>query len=122
MALHYIAGQPEGTRPTAKEIARYHNIPYELLAKILQHLVKKGIVGSEQGVKGGYFLHKKETELTLSEVVEAIEGPIRLTTCNSDVINKSCELAETCEVKKLLREIQNRVEEVFRNTTISEII
>ena len=69
-ALKYIAENPHSDCISTKEISEKMNIPYDLLAKILQRLVKDGIIISVQGTKGGYSLSINPGELTVTRIIK----------------------------------------------------
>src|SRR3989304_8739859 len=73
IALRHMAMRPLGQVFTAKELAQEYEIPYELLAKVLQKLARSGVVHSTQGVKGGYALAKPPGMLPVSQVISIIE-------------------------------------------------
>ena len=81
MAIHYIAAHEELGAVSAKRIAEEFRIPAELLAKILQRLAKQGLIIGQNGPKGGYVLAYRPTEITVGQVVRALEGPISIVSC-----------------------------------------
>jgi Rrf2 family protein len=70
----YLALKPEGKRTSIKELTRKINIPYHFLAKILQDLTYKGLLISQKGPTGGFALAKPAKDITLFQIVEAIDG------------------------------------------------
>lgn len=76
-----LARRPRGTRFKAREIATEMDIPAKYLPQVLSMLVRAGLVGSLAGPDGGYFLLRPPAEVTLREVIEAADGPIRSDTC-----------------------------------------
>jgi Rrf2 family protein len=70
----YLALKPEGERTSIKELTRKINIPYHFLAKILQDLTYKGLLISQKGPTGGFALAKPAKDITLFQIVEAIDG------------------------------------------------
>jgi Rrf2 family protein len=77
-AILYLASQPEGKLSLRDEIARRCGIPKNFLAQILARLRRGGILGSRRGARGGYFLRVEPQRLSLADVLEALEGKIRL--------------------------------------------
>jgi Rrf2 family protein len=77
-AILYLASQPEGKLSLRDEIARRCGIPRDFLAQILARLRRGGILGSRRGARGGYFLRVEPHRLSLADVLEALEGNIRL--------------------------------------------
>jgi len=80
-ALLYLAKQPKGQIVLKKDICSTQDITPAFLTKILQPLIKDGVVGSQRGVGGGFFLIKDPAEVTLLDVVKAEEGPLYLNHC-----------------------------------------
>lgn len=74
----YLAHQGDGKVNRVSTIAEAHGIPPRFLAKLFQMLAKAGVVKSHRGVKGGFSLARPAAEITMKEVIEAIEGPICL--------------------------------------------
>jgi Rrf2 family protein len=122
IAIKHMASGKKGQLYTAKEIAEKYQIPYELLAKIMQKLSKEGFIVSQQGVNGGYRLNKNPHELKVSEIIHAIEGKQSLTIvqCESDSPN-NCSIHTTCIIKNPLIKIQNNINQVLDNLTVMEM-
>ena len=96
ISLTYVASL--GDRPaSAREIAERHDIPVELLAKVLQRLVQRGVLRSQQGIHGGYLLARPADTVTVAEVVEAIDGPLQLTVCGTT--DERCEQFSKCNIR-----------------------
>src|SRR3989442_1347693 len=81
MAIHYIAVHDDVGAVSAKRIAEEFDIPPELLAKILQRLAKRRLIVSQSGPKGGYVLSRHPGNITVGEVIRALEGPISIVSC-----------------------------------------
>lgn len=82
-------------RISAAEIAGFSGFPLPTVSKILKMLTKSGLVGSILGAGGGYFLQKKVDDISLQEIIEAIEGPVHLTSC-IDEDCETCDYSGTC--------------------------
>jgi Rrf2 family protein len=122
MAVKYIALKPENSCVTAKEISIGYNIPYELLAKILQKLTRHKIIISYQGIKGGYSLIRDSKDITLNDVISAVEK-VQITNCmKENGSQKDCARFDCCQIRNPLSKIQQEIEKVFRETTISQIL
>lgn len=103
---------------SAPEIARTYHIPSELMAKVLQRLVRKGLLVSHQGIHGGYILARDPVEISVIEVIEAVEGPIAMTPCE---LSDNCEQLQLCSVRDPLRKVKAKVVRVLGDTTIYEL-
>lgn len=121
IALRYISCANDEVI-TAKEISNKYNIPHELLAKILQKLKKENILTSNQGVNGGYKLLKPLNEISLSELIEKIEGKTALVECmHTDNISE-CDLTESCSIKDPINKMQTELENLLKTKMVSDFI
>jgi len=118
-ALRYISSLEAGRVATVREIAEQYQIPQQLLAKILQELTKTGIIRSVQGAYGGYVLNLAARDVSLADIVQAIEGPIRLTECEDEEHN--CDRAEICDLKETFGPIQKQLVSYFKNITLADL-
>jgi len=83
-AISYLVAQPEGKRSSISEIAESEGIPRDFLAKILKELCRTGFLKSFQGVTGGYILAKDRSKISFLNVIEAMQGNVRVNMCVSD--------------------------------------
>jgi Rrf2 family protein len=102
------------------EVSREEKIPKSFLAKIFQSLGKAGLVRSYRGAGGGFSLVKKPEEITVLEVIEAIEGKIAFQRCLQEV--PDCEHMEGCALCGLFEQAQDRVKEVFARTSLADLL
>lgn len=99
-------------------LARAVGAPESLAGKVLQQLQRAGIVASRRGVSGGYRLAREPAELTVLEVVEAVQGPLKINVCVTEGF--SCERSPHCAVHPLWADLRRLVEERLRRATFSE--
>ncbi|MEO5656614.1 MAG: Rrf2 family transcriptional regulator [Nitrospiria bacterium] len=123
IAMSYIALTHDTAAVNTKRIADEYHIPVELLAKVLQRLAKKGLIISQNGPKGGYALSRPSTDITVSEIIEAIEGPVMLTTCSlSDTGDGGvCDQWGLCNVRSPLHKIQDGIRKLLQSMTLAEM-
>lgn len=123
MAAKYMALNNNGQSVTAKEIAESYNISYELVAKVLQNLVRKEIVMSYKGSKGGYTLKKSPTDISLIDLIQSVEPNYKITDCLNDNSSKeACSYLNCCKIRDPLIEVQKKIDKVFFETKLSQII
>lgn len=120
LALQYITIHSEKVI-SAKEISEQMGIPYEFLSKTLQQLMKKGLIQSHQGIKGGYVLSKKPTDLTIKDIIIALEGKASFLDCFVSSNGLICDRSPNCTIKDPMEKLQFKVMQVFGTTTIAEI-
>lgn len=94
--LLHLAMQPPGATITAREAAQARLIPYALARQLFSRLAEAGFLKAHRGKGGGFSLARPPAEITLLEVVEAIEGPIALNRCV--VEPQECPLVSQCPV------------------------
>jgi Rrf2 family protein len=119
MAMHYIASQSDEGAVSTKRIAEEFNIPGELLAKILQRLAKRHLIESHSGPKGGYVLSRLPTEITVGQVVRALEGPIRIVGCLTETAD--CPQFPRCNLRRPVQKIQTSISQLLDTMTLAEL-
>ena len=102
------------------EIAAERDIPRSFLAKILQTLAKAGIVESLRGVQGGFRLARKPSEISLLDVVEAMEGSVAMNICAVD--KKKCSFSSTCVVHPVWVDIRKDVEDRLKQWDFARLL
>ena len=117
-AVAYLASKPSGAR-TVEQIAVATKVSPTYLAKVIQKLVHAGIAKSQRGIGGGITLAKPATELTMLEVVNAVDPIRRIESCPLGLESHGVRL---CPLHKRLDQAHAHVEEAFRSTTLAEIL
>jgi Rrf2 family protein len=119
MALKHILAK-ENEPSSAREIAEAYGIPFEVLAKLLQKLARKGFLISQHGTKGGYSSARAPATISVRDVLEAIEGPLALLDC-SNPSKGTCDQERHCLVKRPLSRVEQKVLDLLGRTTLGEI-
>lgn len=114
----YLSGQPDKVI-MVDEISREMATPKSFLAKILQKLVKAGVVKSFRGVKGGFQLNREPQAINLLDVIEAIEGVIALNACALD--SSVCGFSGTCGVHIVWVTLRGEVNELMKKYNFADI-
>lgn len=117
-AVAFLAGQAPAGR-TTDQIAVATRVPKPYLSKVLQKLVEKGVVHSQRGVGGGMSLVKPPAELTILEVVNAVEPIVRIDECPLGLRSHGVRL---CPLHRRLDDAMAMVEAAFRDTTLAEVL
>ncbi len=119
-AILHLSSRPMGQVSLVNEIAEAQDVPKSYLSKIMQHLVKSGLVKSRRGAKGGFTLAIPAEQITLREPIEAVEGPIHLNVC---LIKKGeCARDEICPVHPVWREAQLRLLEILDSKSMADLV
>ncbi len=120
MGLIHLARRAPGQVAMIEEVSHSEHIPKSFLAKIFQHLVKVGLVRSVRGAGGGFVLARDPTQITVLEIIEAIEGKIVFQRCLQD--EPECEHFGGCALCGLFEQAQDGMREVFMRTTLKDLI
>ncbi len=106
---------------TARSISREYRIPQEILSKVLQKLTKIGLLQSVQGINGGYALARPIDQINLLDVVESIDGPLRMVACNT---GRPCDCKQFlfCNIQTPMRYIQDEFAQLLHSITLKDLI
>ncbi|MDD2733088.1 MAG: Rrf2 family transcriptional regulator [Desulfuromonadaceae bacterium] len=115
----YLAGKPIDKVCLLSDIAAAVDVPPTFLAKIFQQFSKIGLVKSFRGTGGGFLLGRAPENITLLEVVEAVEGPIIPNRCV--VSPPECERSGFCKVHPVWKRVQGEVRSVLAGVTLKEL-
>jgi len=119
-AMIHLAGLPDGRIASLQDLSSTLHIPREFLAKILKVLAARGLVRSARGAHGGYQLARPPGQISFLEVIEAVEGPVQLNVCLDH--KDRCDVSSSCTMYHVWKAGQDRMLEVYRRTTIAELI
>jgi len=118
-AMTYLATFPEGHVASLHEIGEAQDIPESFLAKILQSLAKSGLAVSQRGAHGGFALARPAADITLQEVIEAVDGPISLNHC---VLSpEDCARSASCAVHRAWLRAQAQLMDVLGTVTLESL-
>jgi FeS assembly SUF system regulator len=106
---------------TARDLAVESRLPLSTVSKLLKELLQSGLLASHRGVKGGYVLARDPHEITLIEIIAAIEGPMALTECSTETTGL-CNIESFCPIKSNQRIINQAVRGVLEKITLSDLV
>ncbi len=118
-AVIYLSGQDPNKCCSIAEIARQQGLPRKFLEKIIQDLIRAGLIKSKRGSCGGYALARSPDEISFYDVIEALEGPIAVNACMDP--QTGCGQAPRCTMLGVWNDLQRMVVEVFTKTTIGAL-
>ncbi len=119
IAVRHLAAPKQKLPASAHVIAYIYHIPISLMAKVLQKLHHAGLVRAAYGAGGGYFLALSPDKITVLDVISAIDGPLRITSCVT--AKGPCLQSATCTVRDPLQWLNHMIADTLSRTTISEI-
>jgi len=105
---------------TSKSLSEQFNIPPEVMGKVLQALVRSGLLLSVQGVKGGYTISRPLDKINVLELIEAVDGRMMLASCGTNP-PESCAQYGYCGIQTPVEIIQEKLEEFFTNISLLDI-
>ncbi len=119
LGILYLARQPRDRVVLISEVAAAEGVPESYLAKIFQDLAKAGLVRSHRGARGGFTLARAPQEITLRQVIEAIEGPLALNRCLD--AREGCENSPECPVHQALASAQSTLTSALDAVTLQSL-
>jgi Rrf2 family protein len=119
LALRHMAAHSQRPAHSARELAEAYDIPAELLAKVLQSLVRAGLLASHQGIHGGYGLSRSSDLISVADVIQAIDGPLTVTACSDT--DHSCDQYAKCNIRDPLWRIKDRIISALSATSVSDL-
>ena len=111
-------------KTSTRDLADQSGVSVRLLANILNRLKHEGLIKSARGTKGGYGLAMDPDQITLTRLIEAVEGPMRLARCCSvegDVEPDGCRLEESCITKEAVRRLHESLRSFLGQVTLRDL-
>jgi len=106
-------------------LAREESIPIKFLEAILLDMKGRGLLDSKMGRKGGYFLSRPPSAVTIGSIIRVIEGPLAPLPCASETAFKPCEECvdvENCGTRIIMRRVRDAISDVLDRTTLADLI
>ena len=119
LAMRHLAANADRGAVSARELAETYDIPAELLAKVLQKLVRGRLLESQQGIRGGYALARPAAAMSVADVIQAVDGPLMVTACSES--DHSCDQFSKCNSRDPLWRIKDRIVETLAATSVAEL-
>ncbi len=119
LALHAMALVAQARGPvSAKEIAQHLQASEAHVAKVLHILAQAGLLDAKRGPSGGYILARPKEEITLLQIYEVVEGPLRQDRC---VFNESVCKQARCILNGLVAQVRREVAKYLESTTLADL-
>lgn len=119
IAVGYIAQNYQAGAVLAQRVSKEYGIPLEYLLKILQQLVRANVLRSKRGPRGGFFLAKDTSEITMLEIIEAVDGPMISHLHLAEQTNNS---PFSLKMESVCQSANSRVRDIFSNARLSEML
>src|SRR5690242_3009835 len=120
LAMRHLAANADRGAVSARELAEAYDLPPELLAKVLQKLVRARYLTSIQGIRGGYGLAKPASSISVADVIQSIDGPLTVTACSET--NHNCEQYSKCNIRDPLWQVKDRIIAALAQTSVADLV
>ena len=121
LLTHLAADEGAEQVQNARELAARAELPLPVVSKILKTLTREGFLLSQRGIKGGYALARRPEEITVASVIDALEGPIALTDCGTE-LHGACERESRCAVRQPWQRINREVRRALEQVRLSDLV
>ena len=116
--LTQFASRQDATSMTARELSASARLPLPTVGKLLKQLLHGGLLRSQRGTKGGYTLARPAGAITVTDIIEALEGPLGLTECQAPGV---CEQEHFCSIKPNWLVINRTVRDALSRVTLADM-
>jgi Rrf2 family protein len=120
LALRHLAANTDRGAVSARELAESYDLPPELLAKVLQRLVRDRFLTSVQGIRGGYVLAQAAGSISVADVIQSIDGPLTVTACSET--DHNCDQYSKCNIRDPLWQVKDRIVAALAETTVADLV
>jgi len=120
VVMTYMAHEPDRSRITARQLSERSDLPLPTVAKILKALSRASLLQSHRGGYGGYSMAQPGSEISVADVIAAIDGPIAPTGCSSEA-PEPCDIRLTCPVRENWRTIAEVLREALEELTLDRM-
>jgi len=110
-----------GKTRSARDLSEEARLPLPTVSKLLKVLARSGLLEAHRGVKGGFTLARSPEQITVAEVIDALEGPIGVTECSSHDDGGGCGIVRTCITRNHWMKINQAVLGALRGITLAEM-
>lgn len=124
-ALAYLARKQDRGPVQIAELAREERIPKKYLERILLELKVRGILRSQKGKGGGYFLGRSPEKVSISEVVRLMDGPLAPVSCVSETAYASCRECRDegiCGIRLVMKEVRDAIADILDGTSLADLV
>jgi len=116
-AMFDLAAHSDGELVSAAEISKRQGISLSYLEQLLLKLKRGGLVTTVKGPSGGYRLAKKPSQVSIGEIIAAVEGPVALADC----VTSTCPKSGCCSTRSLWESLSDKVTKVLDSTTLKDL-
>ena len=118
-AMYYLAVH-EGEGPQSLQSIASMGVPKQYLEQLLGHLRRAGLVNTVRGAQGGYQIAKPPKDITLLDVIDAMEGPIELSECTAD--DRLCKRSSECVVRRVWQQLTDSINQELARVSLQTML
>ncbi len=118
--MAHVARGDERLPHTARSLSEATKLPLPTVGKLLRQLSDSGLLSSHRGVKGGYNLARTADEISVADIILALEGPIGFTECS--VVPGLCDMERSCSIKLNSQIIGDALRDALEHVILSNLI
>ena len=125
VALSFLARQKiaEGEPVSSRHLAELFGLPLQLLMNVLKDLHRADVISSRRGASGGYFLTRPPHEISLKQVIEAVEGPVGVTLCSEHGDEENpCTIQTQCPINGPMVKVNNLFSDFLEQISLVDLI
>ncbi len=119
--LSHMGSGKEGDLWAASGLADTTGLPMPTVAKILKLMAKSGVIQAQRGATGGYRLARSTSEISVAEIIEAMDGPISLTDCADSNPHEGCQLDGVCPMSNGWKKVNVAVRRALTSVSLAEM-
>ena len=119
--MTHMARHQWRTLYTARDLSAENQLPLPTVSKLLKQLLQAKLLTSHRGIKGGYTLARTAQEIAVAEIIAALEGPIALTECSTDVTGL-CDFEPRCPIRTNQQIISKAVSGALERLMLSDLV
>jgi FeS assembly SUF system regulator len=119
VVMSQMAQRPDVTN-SAHDIAADSGVPLPTVSKLLGTLARAGLMSSQRGASGGYVLSRAAEDITMAEIIQALEGPIALTAC-VDGAENSCDVESLCPMRGNWNRVNTAIHAALSSVTLADM-
>jgi len=120
VVMTHLATDPERARSNAKDLAVEAHLPAPMVSKVLKTLTRRGLLVSQRGAAGGYLLARPPAEISVADIIEALDGPLALAQC-CEVEPESCDHRPVCPVTGHWHRINTAIHEALSGIKLADM-
>lgn len=121
ISLRHMKQKQPGHLTTVKEICRSYGCSFDATSRVLQVMVQKGLLKSEQGAQGGYLIQRDLRKVSLHDLIEYVVGPISVVKC-LDTGKGECDMESSCNVIAPLAYLNDQIIEFYKGINVDSLL